>query len=114
FSRAREHPIHSRFPDTLAIKWSFPRYTPLRSPEDVQQGPEFADHVPLRHELEDALAERGKDELGAQLARGVAGVEDRVDLDHVDRAEHLRVGDDLETQVRLAVGQADLLRGAHA
>src|SRR5205823_937188 len=51
-----------------------------------------------------------KDELRAELARGIARVEDRIDLHDVDRGQQLRVRHDLQAEVRLAVGQPALFR----
>ena len=56
--------------------------------------------------LEDAGAEGARDELDRERAGLVRAVEDRVHLDELERVEQPRLGDELEREVRLAVGEA--------
>src|SRR5262249_49760378 len=63
---------------------------------------------------DDLLAERRRGEFPAEDRRRVAGVENRVHFDDVQRAEAARVGDHLHHHVRLAVVEASLDRRAHA
>ena len=57
------------------------------------------------HGSEDARAERGSDELDGELAGCVLTVEDRVDLDHVQRVEQARLRDGLHHEMRLSIGE---------
>ena len=57
--------------------------------------------------LEDRCrAERARDELDGGRGGRVLAIEDRVHLDDLERAGEPRLGDELEREVRLAIGQA--------
>src|SRR5438132_922216 len=60
-----------------------------------------------------ARAERARDQLARQPSSRVLAVEDRVDLDHLERAGEARVGNELECEVCLAVRKAAAYRRSH-
>src|SRR5258708_38445651 len=61
---------------------------------------------PRERSLEDRLPERTRDELDGERRGGVAGVEDRIDLGDLDRAQLPRRREHLHRELRLAVGEA--------
>ena len=65
-------------------------------------------------QLENCLAQCARDELDGELGGGVLAVEDRVHLDDLERAGEPRLGDELEREVRLAVGEPAAHRRADA
>src|SRR3954447_10051991 len=64
--------------------------------------------------LEDAGPESARDELDRELGRLVLLVEDRIDLDDLERAREAGLGDELHRQVRLPVGKTAGDGGADA
>src|SRR5439155_12088270 len=63
---------------------------------------------------EDSSAERARNELDRELARLVLTVENRVDLDDVERGRETGLGDELESQVSLTVRETTANRRADA
>src|SRR5207247_3160323 len=61
--------------------------------------------LPTRSESEDRRAEGARDEVDGEARSRVLAVENRVHLDDLEGACEPRAGDELEREMRLAVGQ---------
>src|SRR5207245_10621510 len=63
---------------------------------------------------EDPRPEGARGQLDGQLPGRVLAVEDRVDLDEIERPDETRLGDELAGEVRLAVGEPSADGSANA